>query len=100
MFMSLSTVPNNNRACSSDKSDRGAYENRGACKNGVLIRMGALIGIEALIDKEYIRRGTLIRKRSLIGRRALNGIITVTELFPTEHLRDLVYDTPQWLLQN
>ena len=49
MFMSLSTVPNNNKNC----------------KNG-----GAYL-------QKHILWGALIRKGALIGRRALNRIITV-----------------------
>ena len=48
MFMSLSTVTNNNKNC----KNGGAYWNRGAYL------------------QKYIRMGALIRKGALIGRRA------------------------------
>ena len=55
MFMSLSTVLNNNKNC----KNVGAYWNRGAYL------------------QKHILWGALIRKGALIGRRALNRIITV-----------------------
>ena len=55
MFMSLSTVLNNNK----NLKNGGAYWNRGAYL------------------QKHILWGALIRKGALIGRRALNRIITV-----------------------
>ena len=55
MFMSLSTVLNNNK----NLKNGGAYWNRGAYL------------------QKHVLWGALIRKGALIGRRALNRIITV-----------------------
>ena len=55
MFMSLSTILNNNKNC----KNGGAYWNRGAYL------------------QKHTLSGALIRKGALIGRRALNRIITV-----------------------
>ena len=57
MFMSLSTVLNNNK----NLKNGGAYWNRGAYL------------------QKHVLWGALIRKGALIGRRALNRIITVFE---------------------
>ena len=58
MFMSLSTVLNNNK----NLKNGGAYWNRGAYL------------------QKHILWGALIRKGALIGRRALNRIITVLDV--------------------
>ena len=58
MFMSLSTVLNNNK----NLKNGGAYWNRGAYL------------------QKHVLWGALIRKGALIGRRALNRIITVSML--------------------
>ena len=60
MFMSLSTVLNNNK----NLKNGGAYWNRGAYL------------------QKHILWGALIRKGALIGRRALNRIITVVASLP------------------
>ena len=76
MFMSLSTVLNNNK----NLKNGGAYWNRGAYL------------------QKHILWGALIRKGALIGRRALNRIITVVKNYTACKIHLLLFVLLQRLL--